>query len=129
MHKARAWSYFQCSGQGPYFGQLGWFVRLHPEKIPSAIQRYRDEVIRVNGVIDLHLEKTGNAHIMGNECTYVDLMFVPYMKSLEIIIAPDLDTTRHKRFTEWKGKLYERPAVKKVLKLWEDELAASQQQS
>ncbi|OBZ71431.1 Glutathione S-transferase 1 [Grifola frondosa] len=31
------WLFFQASGQGPYFGQVGWFKLFHPEKVPSAI--------------------------------------------------------------------------------------------
>jgi hypothetical protein len=42
---------------------------------------------------------------------------------LEIIIAPDLVTTEHQYFTQWKQRLYERPVVKKVLQQWEAELA------
>ena len=33
---------FQMSGQGPYFGQSGWFQVLHHEKLPSAIERYQN---------------------------------------------------------------------------------------
>lgn len=117
-HRARSWAYFQCSGQGPYFGQLGWFGTLHHEKLPSAIERYTKEVLRINGVIDEHLRRADTPYLMGDECKYIDLMFVPYIRSLEVIIAPKLDTTGSRRFTEWKAKLYERPAVKKILEDW-----------
>ncbi|KAF9815446.1 hypothetical protein IEO21_04617 [Rhodonia placenta] len=33
------WLFFQASGQGPYFGQARWFADLHPERVPSAIER------------------------------------------------------------------------------------------
>ncbi|KAF7185703.1 Glutathione S-transferase-like protein tpcF [Pseudocercospora fuligena] len=79
------WSYFQTSGQGPYFGQLGWFSIYHPEKIPSVLDRYKGEVRRVLGVIDAHLTKTGQDYLVGEKLSYVDLMFVPWHE-----IAPKL---------------------------------------
>lgn len=39
--------HFQMSGQGPYYGQLGWFSFFHPEKIESAISRYEEQTFRV----------------------------------------------------------------------------------
>lgn len=45
------------AGQGPYFGQATWFGRFHPEKVPSATDRYVTEIFRVTGVLDTALEK------------------------------------------------------------------------
>ncbi|KAB8078856.1 hypothetical protein BDV29DRAFT_187545 [Aspergillus leporis] len=39
--------HFQMSSQGPYYGQTGWLVRSHPENVPSAIERYQNELRRV----------------------------------------------------------------------------------
>ncbi|KAK8060368.1 glutathione S-transferase [Apiospora saccharicola] len=128
-HQCRAWSYFQCSGQGPYFGQLGWFGSHHAEKLPSAIERYKKEVTRVNGVIDAHLGKQGTEYVVGDKCTYADLMFVPYARCMNTIIAPDLDTTVHKRYTEWTERMYARPAVKKVLQAWDEAIALTTQEA
>lgn len=75
--QCRTWSYFQCSGQGPYFGQMGWFAHHHPEKIPSVLERYTKEILRVNGVIDLHLGKQGTGYLVGDKCTYADLNVRP----------------------------------------------------
>ena len=38
------------SGQGPYYGQLGWF-KHQPESHPFAIKRYSDEIRRVTECI------------------------------------------------------------------------------
>ncbi|RYO75308.1 hypothetical protein DL764_010478 [Monosporascus ibericus] len=56
------WLYFQMGGQGPYFGQAGWFTVLHHEKLPSAIERYRGEVKRILGVLEKRLEGSTMAH-------------------------------------------------------------------
>lgn len=55
-HHCNQWLHFQVSGQGPYFGQCGWFGHLHPERIPSAVERYANEIRRVLGVIEGVLE-------------------------------------------------------------------------
>ncbi|EMR69200.1 putative glutathione s- protein [Eutypa lata UCREL1] len=55
-HFLKQWLFFQVSGQGPYFGQATWFMTLHPEKLPSAIERYQREIKRVLGVMEGHLE-------------------------------------------------------------------------
>lgn len=43
--------HFQMSGQGPYYGQAVWFYR-QTEDIPTAKQRYIEQVLRVFGVLD-----------------------------------------------------------------------------
>lgn len=115
FHETRTWAYFQCSGQGPYFGQKAWFAHRHPEKIQSAIDRYDNEIKRVTGVLDLHLGRRGSKFLVGDKCTYADLMFVPYIKSLGVMIAPEIDTKVYKEYTAWVDRVWERPAVKKVL--------------
>jgi glutathione S-transferase len=62
-------------GQGPYYGQATWFARFHPEKLPSATARYLDEIVRVMGVIELGLERSGSGWLVGAKCTYADLSF------------------------------------------------------
>lgn len=68
--------HFQVSGQGPYFGQAGWFTVLHAEKLPSAIKRYQEEVRRVQGVLDHQLKD--RTWLVGNKVTYVDIAFAPW---------------------------------------------------
>ena len=63
------------AGQGPYFGQATWFARFHPEKVPSAVKRYVDEIFRVTGVLELGLKRNGSGWLVGGKCTYADLSF------------------------------------------------------
>ncbi|PSS08900.1 hypothetical protein PHLCEN_2v3390 [Hermanssonia centrifuga] len=58
------WLFFQASGQG--FN--------HSEKLPSAIERYQKEIIRVLGVLEGVLSKT--EWLVGNKCTVADLSFI-----------------------------------------------------
>ena len=50
---ARQWLHFQMSGQGPYYGQLGWYKLFEKEPNASAIERYTNESKRVSGVLDV----------------------------------------------------------------------------
>ncbi|POS69916.1 glutathione S-transferase II [Diaporthe helianthi] len=74
------WLAYQISGQGPYFGQCICFTYLHPEKIPSAIERYADEIKRVLGVLDgvLAAKPKDEQWLVGDRMTYEDLAFVPF---------------------------------------------------
>lgn len=68
------WLFFQASGQGPYFGQATWFLWYHPEKVPSALERYRDEIKRVYGVLEGRLSQ--QEYMVGGKLSIVDLAFV-----------------------------------------------------
>ncbi|KAL8772513.1 MAG: hypothetical protein Q9203_004660 [Teloschistes exilis] len=64
------WSFFQASGQGPYFGQAAWFNKLHHEKLPSAQERYGKEILRVVGVLDGVLKDRD--WLVGDKCAFAD---------------------------------------------------------
>jgi glutathione S-transferase len=114
------WLAFQISGQGPYFGQAAWFGNFHPEKLPSATERYIKEIERVTMVLDTWLQK--NEYLVGDKCTYADLSFVTWAAIVPWLTAGQDVTSKYKAYTAWMGKLTERPSVKKVLA---DKAAAS----
>lgn len=74
-YRLQQWLFFQASGQGPYYGQLGWFTFFHHEKIPSAEERYKNEIRRVLSVLESVLSK--QAWLVGNKATIADLSFIP----------------------------------------------------
>ena len=76
-YKQLQWLFFQSSGQGPYFGQAAWFTFFHPEKIPSAQERYKNEIVRVLGVLEDVLSK--QEWLVGGKATVSDLSFIPYV--------------------------------------------------
>ena len=51
-------------------------MRIHPEKIPSAVERYQKEIVRVFGVLDSVLAK--QPWLVGDKCSVADLAFVPW---------------------------------------------------
>ena len=70
------WLFFQASGQGPYYGQAAWFSFFHSEKIPSAVDRYKKEIVRVLSVLESVLSK--QEWLVGGKFTIADLSFITY---------------------------------------------------
>jgi glutathione S-transferase len=120
-YTTRCWEHFQMSGQGPYFGQKAWFEMYHPEKLPSAIERYGNEIKRVIGVIDEHLRRQGSEYLVGDRATYADIMWIPWFQALGGI-APEIDTTQWEAYTAWYNRLVARPRVAAVLAKYKVEI-------
>lgn len=111
-YKQLQWLFFQSSGQGPYFGQAAWFKSFHPEKIPSAIERYQNEVKRVSGVLDSVLSK--QEWLVGEKLTIADISFIPWhYGAIKILDGTDFSKD-YPALDKWFKKMTERPAIKKV---------------
>ncbi|KXG52878.1 uncharacterized protein PGRI_081340 [Penicillium griseofulvum] len=108
------WLHFQMSGQGPYYGQLGWFKR-QPNPNPSAIERYSNEIRRVTSVLDKALQ--GRQWLVGDKCTYADLSFVPWQDLLSFFHGDQVETLARDfpNVDAWMGRMRARDDVKKVL--------------
>ena len=50
------WLMFQMAGIGPMQGQAFVFSRYFPEKLPSVIERFQKETLRLYGVLEARLE-------------------------------------------------------------------------
>ncbi|KAH8891517.1 glutathione S-transferase [Thozetella sp. PMI_491] len=115
---AQQWLAFQISGQGPYFGQATWFARFHPEKIPSAIERYTSEIFRVISVLDKALESNGTGFLVGDKLTYADLSFVTWASTgeglLKELSKADGLEEKYPRYTQWLATMEGRAGVKKI---------------
>ncbi|KAI1104614.1 glutathione S-transferase [Jackrogersella minutella] len=60
------------------------FNFLRPERLPSAIERYNNQVKRVLGVLDGWLGD--KEWLVGDEITYADLSFLPYNDRIDSIL-------------------------------------------
>ncbi|CAI6331427.1 unnamed protein product [Periconia digitata] len=115
-HLSQQWLAFQISGQGPYFGQAGWFNALHPEKLPSAIERYNNELKRILGVLDGALD--GQQWLVpGDKMTYADLAFTVWNDRIDALIfcAPDKKFEGFPNVQVWHERMTSRPAWKKIM--------------
>ena len=129
-YHTRQWLYYQVTGQGPYYGQASWFLHFHPEKLPSAIERYANEVNRVSSVLEKVLgeqkEKYGKTPgfngpwLVGNKMTFADLVFIPWQGVIAIFLEKDVySLDKYPHVKEWIQHMVSRPKVKSVLE-WGD---------
>ncbi|KAF2837869.1 glutathione S-transferase [Patellaria atrata CBS 101060] len=114
-HQLTQWLMFQVSGQGPYFGQASWFNVLHAEKIPSAIERYNNEVKRILDVLEGCLE--GKEWLVGDKITFADLAFPTWNDRIDAIILcpPEAKFEAHPNVKAWHERMTSRPSWKKAM--------------
>ncbi|KAH8595528.1 glutathione S-transferase [Bisporella sp. PMI_857] len=106
--------YFQVSGQGPYYGQARFFIISHPENLPSVIERYRNEIKRVSGVLERVLE--GKEWLVGGKCTYADLSFIAWQELARVTVSKETDLEKEfPNVWAWMERMKARKAIKEVL--------------
>lgn len=123
-YHAKQWLFFQASGQGPYFGQAFWFKKFHPEKIPSALERYVKEINRVTGVLEGHLAKQQKNSkgegpwVVGNKYSFADISFISWQITVTKAIQKEdgysVDNFPHVK--QWLERMLARDQVKAVMK-------------
>ena len=106
------WLMWQMAGLGPMTGQYGHFHVYAPEQIDYARDRYRNEVLRLLGVLDKQLQ--GRAFITGDDYTIADMAchpwINPYTKALlDLSAFPDLQ--------RWHASIAARPAAQRAYAL------------
>ena len=110
-YKVVQWLMFQMGGVGPMLGQSNFFHHYCPEKIPYAINRYKNEVGRIYNVLDKQLK--GNKYLTGNNYTIADIAvwpwIIPYYQGQKI--------ENFRNLYSWYKIINERTAVKKGLKV------------
>ena len=73
------WLMFQMGGLGPFLGQAHHFLRFAPEKIPYAMDRYRNEAARLYKVMDARLSVT--EWLAAGEYSIADIACYPWIYS------------------------------------------------
>ncbi|KAL4903987.1 hypothetical protein BDW74DRAFT_31384 [Aspergillus multicolor] len=115
-YQLQQWLHFQVSGQGPYYGQLGWFQR-QPERLPLAITRYMEEIRRVMGVLERALD--GKEWLVGEKCTFADLCFVPWQELVPFIVKDEENVQQlaeqHPNVQAWMARMKAKSEVQQVL--------------
>ena len=109
------WLMFQMGGVGPMLGQAHHFLGYAPEKIPYAMNRYRNEANRLYGVIDRRLRES--RYIACDEYTIADMAIVPWLR------FPDrqgVEIDEYPSLKKWRDAILERPAVQRALKVLAD---------
>jgi GSH-dependent disulfide-bond oxidoreductase len=110
------WLFFQVANQGPYAGQYAHFAFYAKEehRYPYAIARYRNELDRQMGIMNMHLERH---EFFADEYSIADIALLPYVASMAL--ARDTDLSHLRR---WKNQLLAREAVRIGMAFMEDKV-------
>jgi len=100
------WVMWQMAGLGPMLGQHGHFALYAAEKIPYAIERYRDEAARLYGVLDRQLGKTG-AYVVG-DYSIADIACFPWTMTHK---AQGFTLDDYPNVKRWYAEVRARPQV------------------
>lgn len=104
------WLMFQAAGLGPMFGQSGYFLKLAPEPIPAAIDRFHNEAKRNMRVLDGRLAES--EWLAGNEYSIADIATYGWIwrrafAEVDFSEAPNVD--------RWFSAVAARPAIGRAL--------------
>ena len=106
-YRVLEWLAWQVAGIGPMTGQYGHFNVYAKEKIPYAIDRYRNEVRRLHGVLEAQLDKT---EFMAGDYSIADIATYPWVK----LYAGNELLGDRPNITRWIETIGARPAVKRA---------------
>ncbi|EED18809.1 glutathione S-transferase Ure2-like, putative [Talaromyces stipitatus ATCC 10500] len=134
---ARSFLYLQVTGQGPYYGQAYWFKNFHHEKLPSAVERYVNEIKRVTGVLDKWLSQQKEAHkdnigdgpwLVGNKLSYADLAFISWQRIAQANFADDgYDVNAFPHAKDWLERMTLKESLGAVLEEHDTAMAKARQ--
>jgi GST-like protein len=110
------WLMFQMAGVGPMFGQANHFANYAPEKIPYAIERYRNEARRLMRVLEKRLADV--KHLAGRDYSIADIATFPWVRSAAASGHVDLSETPAVK--NWVEGIEARPAVERGLAVLAD---------
>lgn len=106
---ALEWLFWQMGGLGPMSGQMGHFHVYAPERIPYAMDRYRNETRRLHGVLDKRLRDS--AFLAGDDYGIADMASYPW-----IDVYADLppDFAAFPNMKRWHEAIAARPATRRA---------------
>lgn len=107
-YAALQWLMLQMGGVGPIFGQVHHFWKFAKEDVPYAKERFKDELLRLYGVLDKRLGES--AYLAGDAYTIADVAMYPWVARFGWHPCDINDFCNVKR---WYDSLGEREAVKR----------------
>ncbi|MES0809685.1 glutathione S-transferase N-terminal domain-containing protein [Roseibium sp. SCPC15] len=118
-YEAIQWVMWQMGGLGPMTGQLGFFHKFAGKEYEDRrpFERYRDEVIRLLGVLDRQLE--GQEYIVGNEYSIADITCWPWARNINGFYeaAEVVGYQNFKNVVRWVDTCLSRPASEKSINI------------
>jgi glutathione S-transferase len=90
-----------------------WFTLYHSEKLPSAVDRYVNEIRRVSGVLDRALQD--KEFLVGGKFSYADAAFVTGYAIVFLFADRFNLETDFPLLNAWLERIKARPAIAKIL--------------
>ncbi len=100
------WVYWQVGGLGPMAGQAHHFLRYCPEKFPYAMERFKNEVGRLYGVMDSQLAK--HDYLAGSSYSIADIACYGWIFRYD---WQGQDINDYPHLQRWFDTLTQRPGV------------------
>lgn len=101
------WLMFQMGGVGPMFGQANHFIKFAAEDVPYGKKRYRDEAMRLLGVMDRRLAEV---EFLAGDYSIADIATWPWVMRAEWY---DTDWSQFPNTKRWYDQVGARPAVQR----------------
>ena len=102
------WLFWQVGGLGPMLGQHGHFKLYAPDRIAYATDRYRNETLRLYGVLDRQLAQ--NEHVAGADYSIADMACFPWIQTWK---AQEIDLEAFPDLKRWYGRVKQRPGLRR----------------
>ncbi len=109
-YTALEWVFFNIGGPGPMLGQLTYFTKYAPEKLPAAIERFSKEAERLFRVLDKRLAQV---RYLAGEFSLADIINFTWPRAARTFLG--LDLSAYPNLTRWLDELEQRPAFAKAL--------------
>jgi len=106
------WLMWQMGGFGPMLGQAHHFMNYAPEKLPYAINRYRNEARRLYQVLDRDLSQ--RPYVAGDEYSIADMAVFPWSRSHA---NQGIDLADFPHVKRWFETVQARPAVQRAVQV------------
>lgn len=111
------WLSWQVAGFGPMLGQHGHFKLYAPDRIAYATDRYRNETLRLYGVLDRQLLKT--PFVAGDEYTIADMACFPWVQTYK---AQEIPLQDFAGISRWYEDLKGRPGLRRGMAVGRDKI-------
>ncbi len=102
------WLMYQMGNVGPMLGQAHHFVKFNPDVSEYASKRYKDQAIRICGVLDKRLQET--PHLAGDEYSIADIATWPWISRFE---WQQVDLASFSHLGRWYKEIAVRSAVRR----------------
>ncbi|KAF2206610.1 hypothetical protein CERZMDRAFT_14479, partial [Cercospora zeae-maydis SCOH1-5] len=116
--QCQQWLAYQMGAQSPFFSLKAWFSNQHNQKVPTVVDRFADDVLRIVSILEHYLKEGKSDYLVGDKCTYADLVFVPWNNKIDEVMGRAEAWQIEKecpRYRDWHHRLMGRPAVQRVM--------------